>query len=389
MHPRDGDGVDWSSYLGSAGNEHYSKLSEINRANVSGLREVWRFDTHQALGLETTPLIIGGVMYAYTPNQKVIALDGRNGKLLWSFDSHIEGTGPDRGLTYWKDGSEKRLFAAVMNYVYALDPETGKAIETFGDHGRIDLRVGLGRDPEKQSIVLTSPGVIYKDLLIVGDRLPETAPAAPGDIRAYDVRTGARRWIFHTIPHPGEFGYATWPKDAWKTAGAANNWAGMAVDQEHGIVYIPTGSAVPDFYGGERAGDDLFADCLLALNAETGKRIWYFQGVHHDLWDRDFPSPPTLVTVHRDGKDVPAIVQTTKQGILFVFNRLTGEPLYPITRRVVPASDIPGERSAAWQPMALQPAPFARQEITEETLTDRTPEVHRWALEQFRKMQHT
>ena len=214
-----------------------------------------------------------------------------------------------------------RILVGVMNFVYALDAATGKPIPSFGKDGRIDLREDLGRDPAAQSIYLTTPAVIYKDLMIVGGRESETLPASPGDVRAYDVRTGKLRWSFHTIPHPGEFGYDTWPKDAWKTSGAANNWAGMTVDAARGIVYVPTGSAAFDFYGADRVGDDLFANCLIALNAETGERIWHFQGVHHDLWDRDFPSPPVLVTVKHDGKKVEAVAQTSKQGFVYLFDR--------------------------------------------------------------------
>ena len=230
---------------------------------------------------------------------------------------------------------------------------------------------------------MTSPGIVYKDLIIVGGRNPETHPAPPGDIRAFDVRTGALRWRFHTIPHPGEMGYETWPKDAWQKAGAANNWAGMALDAERGIVYVPTGSPVFDFYGADRVGDDLFADTLLALDANTGKRIWHFQGVHHDIWDRDFPSPPALVTVKRDGKRVDAMAQTSKQGFLFLFDRATGKPLFPIEERSYPPSQIPGEVTAKTQPVPLLPEPFARQALTEDLLTDRTPAAHAWAVQEF------
>ncbi len=270
--------ANWPMIGGTPGNSHYSNLKQINRSNVAKLEVAWKFDTGEEGGLETTPLIIDGVLYGITPRQEIIALDAANGKLLWKFDSGINGTGPDRGLTYWSDGKEKRLLAGVMNFVYALDPATGKVITTFGKNGRIDLREDLGRDPAVQSVALTSPGVLYKDLLIVGGRNPETLPAPPGDIRAYDVRTGALRWSFHTIPHPGEFGYDTWPKDAWKTSGAANNWAGMAVDQQRGIVFVPTGSAAPDFYGATRVGDDLFADSLIALDAATGKTTLALSG---------------------------------------------------------------------------------------------------------------
>ena len=347
----------------------------------------WSFDTGETGGLQTSPIIVGGVLYAYTPSQKVIALNAATGALLWKFDPAAQGWQPDRGLAYWSDGNgkEKRILAGVMNFVYALDAGTGKPIPTFGENGRIDLRKDLGRDPESQIVALTSPAVIYKDLLIVGGREPETLPAPPGDIRAYNVRSGKLVWSFHTIPHPGEFGYDTWPKDAWKYIGAANNWAGMTVDSKRGILYVPTGSAAFDFYGGNRLGDDLFANCLIALKADTGERIWHFQGVRHDIWDRDFPSPPTLVTVQRDGKEVDAVAQTTKQGFVYLFDRSNGQTLFPIEYRKYPASDVPGEVTAAEQPLPTKPAPYARQRLTEDLLTNRTPEAHRWAVEQFRK----
>lgn len=375
--------VDWPVYDGHLTGDHYSRLSQINRSNVARLKLAWRFDTEEKGNLETNPLIVGRVLYAFTPLLKVIALDGATGKLIWEFDSGIHGTQPSRGVTYWTDGKQSRIFAGIMNYLYALDAATGKPVPGFGENGRIDLRKELLGDYEQQSITLTSPGIIYKDLIIVGGRNPETHPAPPGDIRAFDVRTGALRWRFHTIPHPGEFGYDTWPRDAWKEAGAANNWAGMALDEKRGIVYVPTGSAVFDFYGGDRIGNDLFADTLLALDAATGKRIWDFQGVHHDLWDRDFPSPPALVTVKREGRSVDAIAQTTKQGFLYVFNRVTGKPLFPIEERAYPPSDVPGEVASPTQPTPVAPAPYARQRLTAAMLTTRTPEAHAWAVHQF------
>ncbi len=372
-------------YGGAPEDTRYSSLAQINRENVKKLQVAWTYDTGEAGGLQTSPLIVDGVLYAYTPTQKVIALDARTGKLLWKFDSGIVGRQPDRGLASWSDGKQRRILAGIMNFVYALDAHTGKPITTFGDGGRIDLRENLGRDPQSVMIALTSPGIVYKDLLIVGGREPESLPCAPGDIRAYDVRTGKLRWTFHTIPHPGEFGYQTWPPEAWKYSGAANNWAGMAVDPQRGIVYVPTGSASSDFYGADRVGDDLFANCLLALDAETGKRLWHFQGVKHDLWDRDFPSPPVLVTVDRDGKPVDAVAETSKQGYVFLFDRTNGEPLFPIEYHPFPPSDVEGEAAAATQPLPTLPAPFARQLFTEDMVTDRTPEVHQWALERFRK----
>jgi quinoprotein glucose dehydrogenase len=379
---------DWSYYGGAPENDHYSSLKQINRSNVRQLAVAWSFDTGEEGGLQTSPLEVGGMLYGITPTQKVFALDAATGKLFWKFDSGIRGTQPARGLAYWTDGKDKRILVGVMNFVYALDAVTGTMVASFGKSGRIDLRDDLGRDPSTLSIYLTSPGVIYKDLLIVGGREPETLPAPPGDIRAYDVRTGKLRWSFHTIPHPGEFGYDTWPKDAWKTSGAANNWTGMSLDAKRGIVYVPTGSAAMDFYGADRLGDDLFADCVLALNAETGERIWHFQEVRHDIWDRDLPAPPALLTVKRDGKKVDALAQTTKQGFVYLFDRANGKPLFPIEYKNFPASDVPGEVAASEQPVPSKPAPYARQIINEDTLTTRTPEAHQWALERFRKFRN-
>ncbi len=377
--------VDWHEYNGGVNGDHYSPLTQIDRSNVSRLQPAWTFDTGERGGIQTNPLILGHVLYAYTPKQKIFALDAATGKQLWRFEPGIDGTQPVRGLAYWTDGTHGRLLAGVMNFVYALDALTGQPIASFGDNGRIDLRKNLGDDAHYQqlSVAMTSPGVVYKDLLIVGFRTSETSPAPPGDIRAFDVRSGALRWTFHTIPHPGEYGYDTWPKDAWKTAGSANNWAGMSLDRARGIIYVPTGSPVSDFYGADRIGNGLFGDTLLALDANTGKRLWHFQGVHHDVWDRDFPSPPALVTVHREGKAVEAIAQTTKQGYLYLFNRVTGEPLFPIEELSYPASTVPGEATSATQPMPTMPVPYARQILTADMITQRTPDAHAAALKAF------
>jgi quinoprotein glucose dehydrogenase len=377
---------DWPMYGGAPENNHYSPLTQINKSNVKNLAVAWSFDTREEGGLQTSPIVVNGILYGISPTQKILALNAATGKLLWKFDSGVAGTQPDRGLAYWTDGKSARILVGVMNFLYALDAATGKPIASFGEAGRIDLRKGLNREPvEAQSIYLTSPGVVYKDLIIVGGRQPETLPAPPGDIRAFDVRTGKLQWAFHTIPHPGEFGEHTWPRDAWKTSGAANNWAGMSLDAKRGIVYIPTGSAAFDFYGGDRLGDNLFANCLIALNAETGERIWHFQGVRHDLWDRDFPSPPALLTVKRGKEQIDAVAQTTKHGYVFLFNRTTGEPLFPIENHNYPASSVRGEIAAVEQPLPSRPAPFARQSLNETQLSNRTPEVHQWALEHFRK----
>lgn len=377
--------VSWPTY-GGTDSDHYSRLRQIDRANVHRLKQAWVFDTGEKGDIQTNPVIVGRTLYAYTPHQKVIALDAADGKLKWKFDSGIVSTQPARGVAYWTDGKDERIFAGVMNYLYCLDARTGKPIPSFGENGRIDLRKGLREPWEKQSIALTSPGSIYKDLIIVGGRDPEVHPSPPGDIRAFDVHTGALRWVFHTIPRPGEPGYETWPADAWKTAGAANNWPGMTVDTKRGIVYVPTGSAVMDFYGGDRIGDDLYANCILALDAETGKLLWHFQGVHHDLWDRDFPTPPALYTIEKNGESVPALAQVSKQTYVYLFNRVTGEPLFPIHEHPFPASTVPGEKTSPTQPVPDAPAPFGRQQLTADMLTNRSPEAHAWAVEEFSKM---
>lgn len=371
-------GADWPVYGGTSDGNRYSTLTQITKTNVDRLTQVWRFDMDKTGDSQTHPLAIDGVIYAYTPDLKVIALDGASGKLLWQFNSGVWGGGPQRGLTWWTDGKEKRLFASVMHYLYALDPATGQPIATFGDKGRIDIRTDV-----HFFVSLTSPGVIWKDMIITGLRTGEVAPAQPGDIRAWDVHTGQLRWTFHTIPHPGEAGAQTWPEGAWKTAGAANNWTGMVIDQARGIIYAPTGSAVDDFYGGDRKGANLYANTLLALDANTGKLLWHFQAVHHDVLDRDFPSPPVLLSIKHNGKPVDAIAQATKQGFLFVLDRVTGKPVFPVIETPVPQSDVPGEETAATQPVPTLPVPYARQRLTADMLSDRTPSVHDWARARF------
>lgn len=376
----------WAFYGGGPEQLRYSDLDQINRGNVAGLRVAWTWDSGETGGLQTQPIVVDGVVFVYTPSHRTVALDGATGRVKWTFDSGIRGSGPNRGFMYWADGDDRRLFSAVDQYLYALDAATGLPVPGFGTSGRIDLREGLGRPVDGQSVRLTTPGVVFRDLVIVGGRVSEGLPASPGDVRAFDVRTGALRWRFRTIPHPGEFGFDTWSADSWEVNGAANSWAGMALDERRGIVYVPTGSAAADFYGGNRRGDNLFANSLVALDAATGRRIWHFQFVRHDIWDRDLPSPPTLITVQRAGRRVDAVAQTTKHGYVFVFDRETGEPLFPIEERPFPKSDVPGETTAATQPVPTLPRPFSRQLLTEQLLTRRTPEVNAWAREQFRAL---
>jgi len=387
---------DWRTTGGDPGNSRYSPLDQINRANVATLRVAWiyhtgdvRADSHSEI--QATPIVVDGVLYTTTPALAVIALRADSGSVLWRFDpfatrereSHV-----NRGVAYWSDGSERRIFFSAGRRLYSLEGTTGRPAPTFGDSGWIDLAAGLGRDIGDASIVATSPGAVYQDLLIQGTRVGEGEGSAPGDIRAYDVRTGKIRWTFHTIPRPGELGYDTWPADAWKTAGGANSWSGMTVDVGRGVVYIPTGSATPDFYGGNRIGANLFANTLLALDAKTGRRIWHFQTVHHDLWDRDLPAAPNLVRVTRAGRAIDAVAQITKSGFVFLFDRVSGNPLFPIEERAVPASDLNGEKTWPTQPFPLAPAPFARQLITEADLTDLTPSARDAALRRFRSLRH-
>ncbi|HEY6126190.1 MAG TPA: PQQ-binding-like beta-propeller repeat protein, partial [Steroidobacteraceae bacterium] len=384
--PSDAADTDWPRYGGDEAKTRHSALKQIHRGNVKDLALAWQYDTGEKGDTQTQPIVVGRTLYGYSPSHKTFALDATTGKHKWMFDSGIAGVGANRGLMYWAQGAEARVFSAVDNFIYALDATTGKPITTFGIDGRIDLREGLGRDPASQSVRLTSPGVIYRDLMIVGGRVGESLPASPGHVRAYDVRTGALRWSFHTIPQPGEPGYDTWPKDAWQYIGGANSWPGMTLDAKRGVVFVPTGSAAADFYGANRLGDNLYANCLLALDAATGKLRWHFQFVKHDVLDRDLPTAPTLVTLRVKGKKVDALVQPTKQGFLFVLDRDTGKPVFPIEEVPVPASDVPGEVA---YPAYLRPtvhAPYARQRLTADDLTNRTPEANRWAREQFAQL---
>ena len=382
--------ADWPLYGGDAAKTRHSALAQIHRGNVGELAPAWQFDTGEKGDTQTQPIVVGRVMYGYTPGHKAFALDAASGRRLWLFDAGLQGVGANRGLMYWSSGSggsaAPRVFAAIDNFVYALDAATGKPIESFGVAGRIDLRDNLGRDPTTQSVRLTSPGVIYHDLMIVGGRVSESLPASPGHVRAYDVRTGALRWTFRTIPQPGEKGYDTWPKDAWQYSGGANSWPGMSLDEKRGLVFVPTGSAAADFYGANRLGDNLYANCLLAIEAATGKLRWHFQFVKHDLLDRDLPSAPTLLTLRIKGKPVDVLAQTTKQGYVFLLRRDDGRPVYPVEEIPAPASDVPGEVASPTYLRPTLPAPLARQTLAADQLTQRTPQMAAWAREEFARL---
>jgi quinoprotein glucose dehydrogenase len=377
---------DWPVYGGDRNNTHYVTLDQISPQNVDQLEVAWTFDTGDAFPgseMQANPVVIDGIMYATTPKLKVFALDAATGEQRWIFDPNAGNDASPRFRHRGVVVTSDRVIFNYRNRLYALDRKTGTPILTFGTDGWVDLREGLGRPVEGLSVSASSPGVVFKDLFIIGSSVPESLPSAPGDIRAFDVKTGALRWSFHTIPHPGEFGYDTWPPDAWEIAGGANAWSGLTLDVENEIVFGATGSASYDFYGANRLGDNLFANSVLALDANTGERIWHFQGLHHDLWDRDFPAPPALVTVERDGKNVEAVAQITKTGHVFVFERLTGTPLFPIEEHPMPGEAMMGERPAASQPFPVLPPPVARQALTEDELTDRTPEAHASALKIF------
>jgi quinoprotein glucose dehydrogenase len=378
--------VDWPVYNGSTAHSHYSTLDQITPHNVSRLRVAWTYETRDEFPgseMQANPVVIDGVLYATTPKLRVVALDAATGRERWSFDPNAIDPQPglqrNRGVVVYRD----RVFVTQRHNLWALDRRTGTPIATFGTNGRVDLREGLSRPVEGLSVGATTPGVVFDGLLILGTAVPEALPSAPGDIRAYDATTGAIRWTFHTIPHPGEPGYDTWPKDAWKTVGGVNAWSGVTVDSGLGIVFAATGSAAFDFYGANRAGDDLFANCVLALDAHTGAYLWHFQTVKHDLWDMDLPAPPALVTIVRGGHRVPAIAQITKTGYVYLFERRTGRPLFPIASRPVPSSTLEGEVTSPTQPYPVKPPPFVRQRLTDSMLTTRTPEAHDTALAIF------
>ncbi|SEL65982.1 outer membrane protein assembly factor BamB family protein [Parapedobacter koreensis] len=395
------DYLEWEAYAGAKDGNRYSAGDQITVENVAQLEVAWTFSTadkdpRNRSQIQCNPIVVDGVLYGLSPKSKLFALDAANGTLKWMFDPERVDTAEAersfyqviRGVMYWEDSTQadKRIFYGSGPYVYAVNANNGQLIQSFGKDGKINLRENLDREGlENAFLASTTPGVIYKDLMILGTRVSD----APGHIRAYDVRTGERKWIFHTIPHPGELGYDTWENpDAWKTFGKVNSWAGMALDEKRGIVYIPTASPSIEYYGANRKGMNWFGNSLIALDANTGQYIWHYQFVHHDLWDRDLPANPNLVTLKIGGKEVDAITQITKHGYVFVFDRVSGKPLFPINEVPVPTDGLPGEKPWPTQPIPVKPEPFARQQFEPEDVSDLTPETHAYLMERYLKIKH-
>lgn len=363
----------WRDYAGSADSAQYTALSRITRENVKRLRVAWKFPTGDGNKYSFNPIVVDDWMYVLARKSTIVALDAATGKERWAYSPGADTTAiTHRGMNYWEsqDRKERRILFSSNQHLRAIDALTGKVVASFGNGGKVDLRVGLDRDPATLRVVQSlSPGRVFEDMIILGSATNQGYGSAPGDIRAFDVRTGKLRWVFHTVPRPGEYGYETWPKDAWKRVGGANVWTELALDAKRGILYAPTASAKYNFYGVDRRGANLFSDCLLALDARTGKRLWHYQTVHHDIWDYDHATAPKLLTVRHGGKTIDAVAQVTKQGYVFVFNRLTGEPLWPVEERKVPRSDMPGEETWPTQPVPTKPPPFARQTFTVDDLS--------------------
>jgi quinoprotein glucose dehydrogenase len=383
---------DWPRYRGDAGGTQYSSLAEIHAANVHRLQPAWTYHTGDATARSTmhvNPIVIDGVMYVTTPSLKAVALDAATGRERWVFDPSKYNEGHavirlrNRGVTYWKGAEGERIFDFVKDRIYAIDARSGQLITSFGRGGFVDLREDLGVDPASVSLEMTSPGAIFKNLLIVGSRVNESYDASPGHIRAYDVVSGKLRWIFHTIPQAGEFGHDTWAWVPGERYGGANAWGGITIDEKRGWAFAATGSATDDFYGAFRRGADLFSDSVLALDAMTGERKWHYQTVHHDLWDYDNPPAPILASVTTGGTSHDVVVQLTKMGFTFVLDRDTGKPLFPVEEVPVPASTVPGEAAWPTQPIPLKPRPLVRQSVSEADLTNTSPAAHAFALREF------
>jgi quinoprotein glucose dehydrogenase len=397
-----GPGTDWPTYGGNKAGNRYSPLDQINTGNVKDLKVAWMYDAAEKpdpnnpgrsrdRAIQCQPIVVNGVLYGTTPELKLFALKAGTGEQLWKFEpSKKDKLNSSRGLVYWEDQNDKRILYTVGASLYAVNAHTGAIIKSFGNGGTVDihegLQTGMDHDVSVLSVNATSPGIVFKNTFILGSSVSESGDAAPGHIRAFDVLTGKLKWVFHTIPQPGEFGYDTWPRDAYKKIGAANNWSGMSLDEKRGVVYFGTGSPASDFYGGDRKGTNLFANCIMALDAQTGKMKWYYQTIHHDLWDRDHPSPPNLTTVHHNGKKVDVLVQSTKDGLVYVLDRDKGTSIFPVEERPVPVKGLPGEHPFATQRYPLKPLPLSRQVFTENDITDISPEAHAYVKERYQKI---
>lgn len=402
---------DWRSYGSDIASTKYSPLAQIDATNVQNLKVAWRWTSPdeairegkpdlKTFVNEATPLVIGGVLYTSTSMSQAAALDAATGKTLWVYDAKTYENGTPanvgfvhRGVSYWEDGDDRRvIYATGDGYLIALNAETGKPIESFGDNGRVDLTKGLRRPVDRALYASSSPPVICRDVIVQGSTVLDAFAInqvprrvmPPGDVRGFDVRTGAQKWVFETVPQEGSFGNDTWEGDSAERTGSTNVWTLMSADEELGYVYLPISTPTNDYYGGERKGDNLFAESLVCLDVETGQRVWHFQMIHHGLWDYDLPAAPNLIDITVDGRSIKAVAQVTKQAFCYVFDRATGEPVWPIEEHIVPPSQVPGEAASPTQPIPSKPAPFDRQGLTDDDLIDFTPEVHRLAQEAVR-----
>ena len=399
------EGGEWRYYGGDAGSTKYSALSQINEDNAGDLEVAWRwkmenFGAVPEFNSRVTPIMVGGVLYTSAGYRRVVAaIDAATGETLWVYrmDEGERGESAPRlnsgrGVAYWTDGLQERIFLITPTYyLVALNAKTGQPIEGFGNDGVVDMREGLDRplrpiDKENDPIGSSSPPIVVDDVVIVGMALPGGgAPPSmampPGWVRGFDALTGEQLWVFHTIPQAGEFGNETWEDDSWRYTGNTAVWTAMSADRELGYVYLPVENATNDYYGGHRLGNGLFSSGIVCLDAETGRRVWHFQFIHHDIWDYDVPAPPILVDINVDGREIKAVAQVTKQAFTYVFDRVTGEPVWPIEERPVPQSDVPGERTSPTQPFPTKPPPFDRQGYKEDDLIDFTPELRAEALE--------